>query len=37
MQRAYPPAKFARLTEVKTACDPDHVFHLNHNIPPRHR
>jgi FAD/FMN-containing dehydrogenase len=36
VQRAYPPAKFARLTAVKNVYDPDNVFHLNHNIPPCH-
>jgi FAD/FMN-containing dehydrogenase len=32
---AYTEADYRRLTEVKTAYDPDNVFHANHNIPPR--
>jgi FAD/FMN-containing dehydrogenase len=32
---AYTDADYRRLTEVKTAYDPDNVFHANHNIPPR--
>jgi FAD/FMN-containing dehydrogenase len=35
--RAYSPEKLARLTAVKTAYDPDNVFHLNHNIKPVRR
>ncbi len=35
--RAYSAEKLARLTAVKTAYDPDNVFHLNHNIEPASR
>jgi FAD/FMN-containing dehydrogenase len=35
--RAYSAEKLARLTAVKTAYDPDNVFHLNHNIKPASR
>jgi FAD/FMN-containing dehydrogenase len=34
VHRAYSAAKLTRLTAVKTAYDPDNVFHLNHNIKP---
>ncbi|AEB46028.1 MULTISPECIES: FAD-binding oxidoreductase [Micromonospora] len=34
VRRAYPAAKLARLTTVKTRWDPQNVFHLNHNIRP---
>ena len=35
--RAYSAPKLARLTAVKTAYDPDNIFHLNHNIKPASR
>ncbi|WP_328533915.1 FAD-binding oxidoreductase [Micromonospora zamorensis] len=34
VRRAYPVAKLARLTALKTIWDPRNVFHLNHNIRP---
>ncbi|TCB88659.1 FAD-binding oxidoreductase [Micromonospora zingiberis] len=36
VRRAYPDAKLARLTALKTVWDPQNVFHLNHNIRPSH-
>ncbi|MEW2428606.1 FAD-binding protein [Micromonospora sp. NPDC047644] len=37
VRRAYPAAKLARLTALKTIWDPHNVFHLNHNIRPHDR
>jgi hypothetical protein len=34
VQRAFPAAKLARLTALKTAYDPANVFHLDQNIHP---
>jgi FAD/FMN-containing dehydrogenase len=35
IRAAYRPDTYQRLATVKTAWDPDNVFHLNHNIRPR--
>jgi FAD/FMN-containing dehydrogenase len=35
IREAYPDSTFDRLVEVKTAYDPDNVFHHNQNIRPR--
>ncbi|MDL4775162.1 MULTISPECIES: BBE domain-containing protein [Thermomonosporaceae] len=35
VRSAYPPAGFARLTELKTVYDPRSLFRVKHNIPPR--
>ncbi|MBE1489463.1 FAD-binding oxidoreductase [Plantactinospora soyae] len=35
VRAAYTPADFDRLTDLKTAYDPDNMFRLNFNIPPR--
>ncbi|MEU8391121.1 BBE domain-containing protein [Micromonospora sp. NPDC048842] len=37
VRRAYPAAKLARLTALKTIWDPHNVFHLNHNIRPHNQ
>jgi FAD/FMN-containing dehydrogenase len=35
VRRAYEPADFDRLTQIKTAYDPDNLFRVNFNIPPK--
>jgi FAD/FMN-containing dehydrogenase len=35
VRAAYEPDRWARLVEIKTAWDPDNVFRVNHNVPPR--
>ncbi|MHC1558316.1 FAD-binding oxidoreductase [Actinomycetospora sp. C-140] len=37
VRAAYEPARWDRLVEIKTEWDPDNVFRINHNIPPRDR
>ena len=37
VRAAYEPDLHARLVEIKTAWDPDNMFRINHNIPPRER
>jgi Berberine and berberine like len=34
VRAAYAPADYSRLTDIKTAWDPDNTFRFNHNIPP---
>lgn len=35
VRTAYTPADFTRLTELKSRYDPQNLFRINHNIPPR--
>ena len=35
VRAAYGTATWARLTTVKTTWDPENVFRINHNVPPR--
>ncbi|MDQ1531398.1 MAG: hypothetical protein QOE37_1503, partial [Microbacteriaceae bacterium] len=35
VRAAYEPDSWARLVEIKTTWDPENVFRINHNIPPR--
>ncbi len=35
VRAAYDPADFDRLTELKARYDPENLFRINHNIPPR--
>jgi hypothetical protein len=37
VRAAYEPHHWTRLVEIKTAWDPDNIFRINHNIPPRAR
>jgi hypothetical protein len=37
VRAAYEPDRWTRLVEIKTAWDPDNIFRINHNIPPRAR
>ena len=37
VRAAYGERTFARLVDVKTAHDPENVFRLNQNVPPRSR
>jgi FAD/FMN-containing dehydrogenase len=34
-RRAYDPESYERLTAIKTTYDPNNLFRINHNIPPR--